>query len=171
VEVARAAVAHMRPLGGGRLLQVSSSAGQAAFAGLSLYCASKWGVEGFIESLAQEVAGFGIQTTLVQPGTIRTGFGSAGVLSPAMEAYRESPAGMMRRMSEQGYVAPGDPAKMAKAVVDSYEAAVAPPRLVLGADAYAYLNGAISRRLEEVQLYKNEETDCDEAPEADGAAG
>jgi NAD(P)-dependent dehydrogenase (short-subunit alcohol dehydrogenase family) len=171
VEVARAAVAHMRPLGGGRLLQVSSSAGQAAFAGLSLYCASKWGIEGFIESLAQEVAGFGIQTTLVQPGTIRTGFGSAGVLSPAMEAYRESPAGMMRRMAEQGYAAPGDPAKMARAIVDTCEAAVAPPRLVLGADAYGYMKEAICSRLEQIERYKNLETDCDEGPNAGGSAG
>ena len=52
VELARAAVAHMRPLGGGRLIQISSGAGQAAFPGLSLYCATKWGIEGFYESLA-----------------------------------------------------------------------------------------------------------------------
>ena len=47
IELARAAVAHMRPLGQGRLIQISSGAGQAAFAGLSLYCATKWGIEGF----------------------------------------------------------------------------------------------------------------------------
>ncbi len=62
--------ADMRPLGGGRLVQVSSGTGQAAFPGLSLYCATKWGIEGFFDSLAQEVADFGIQTTLVEPGTI-----------------------------------------------------------------------------------------------------
>jgi NAD(P)-dependent dehydrogenase (short-subunit alcohol dehydrogenase family) len=76
IELARATVAHMRPLGGGRLVQVSSGAGQAAFPGLSLYCATKWGIEGFFDSLAQEVADFGVQTTLVEPGTIRTDFGT-----------------------------------------------------------------------------------------------
>jgi NAD(P)-dependent dehydrogenase (short-subunit alcohol dehydrogenase family) len=55
IELARATVAHMRPLGGGRLVQVSSGAGQAAFPGLSLYCATNWGIEGFFDSLAQEV--------------------------------------------------------------------------------------------------------------------
>jgi len=166
IELARAAVSHMRPLGGGRLLQVSSSAGQAAFAGLSLYCATKWGIEGFLESLAQEVAPFGIQTTLVQPGTIRTGFGSSGILSPALDAYRDTPAGIMRNLATHGYQAPGDPAKMAKAIVDTFQSPTAPPRLVLGRDAYGYLRNAIAHRLEEVETYSNLETDCDDQPTA-----
>ncbi len=91
IELARAAVAHMRPLGGGRLIQISSGAGQAAFPGLSLYCATKWAIEGFYDSLAQEVAGFGLQTTLVEPGTIRTDFGASGVLSTELDAYRDGP--------------------------------------------------------------------------------
>src|SRR4029077_10246253 len=99
IELARAAVAHMRPFGGGRLIQVSSGAGQSAFPGLSLYCATKWGIEGFFESLAQEVAAFGIQTTLAEPGTIRTDFGASGVLSPELEAYSQGPVGMMRKMA------------------------------------------------------------------------
>ncbi|QOY90344.1 SDR family oxidoreductase [Paludibaculum fermentans] len=166
IELARAAVAHMRPLGGGRLLQVSSSAGQAAFAGLSLYCATKWGIEGFIESLAQEVAGFGIQTTLVEPGTIRTDFGSSGVLSPELDAYRDGPVGMMRQMATGGYLAPGDPAKMAKAIVATFEAEAAPPRLALGQDAYGYIKAALLSRLDQLEKYKVVDTDCDPAPDA-----
>ena len=81
IELARAAVAHMRPHGEGRIIQISSGAGQAGFPGLSLYCATKWGIEGFFEALSQEVAGFGIGTTIVEPGTIRTGFGSSGAVS------------------------------------------------------------------------------------------
>jgi NAD(P)-dependent dehydrogenase (short-subunit alcohol dehydrogenase family) len=54
IELARAALAHMRPLGGGLLIQISSGAGQVGFAGLSPYCATKWGIEGFYESLTQE---------------------------------------------------------------------------------------------------------------------
>ncbi|MGJ5817371.1 SDR family oxidoreductase [Paludibaculum fermentans] len=166
IELARAAVAHMRPLGGGRLLQVSSSAGQAAFAGLSLYCATKWGIEGFIESLAQEVAGFGIQTTLVEPGTIRTDFGSSGVVSPALDAYRDGPVGLMRQMATGGYLAPGDPAKMARAIVDTFEADTAPPRLSLGQDAYGYIKAALLNRLDQLEQYKVLDTDCDPEPEA-----
>uniref|UniRef100_Q021L7 Short-chain dehydrogenase/reductase SDR n=1 Tax=Solibacter usitatus (strain Ellin6076) TaxID=234267 RepID=Q021L7_SOLUE len=162
IELARAAVAHMRPLGGGRLIQVSSGAGQAGFPGLSLYCATKWGIEGFFDSLAQEVADFGIQTTLVEPGTIRTGFGSSGVLSPELEAYRDGPAGMLRKMAMQGYPAPGDPAKMAKAIVETFEADAAPTRLALGQDAYGYIKAALAGRLAQVEAHKNLATDCDD---------
>jgi NAD(P)-dependent dehydrogenase (short-subunit alcohol dehydrogenase family) len=163
IELARAAVAHMRPLGEGRLIQISSGAGQAGFAGLSLYCATKWGIEGFYEALAQEVAGFGLQTTLVEPGTIRTGFGSSGVLSPEMDAYRESPVGMLRRMATAGYAAPGDPAKMASAIVDTFEAENAPPRLALGPDVYGYIKTALTCRLEQLEAHKSitMSTDCD----------
>jgi NAD(P)-dependent dehydrogenase (short-subunit alcohol dehydrogenase family) len=164
IELARAAVAHMRPRGGGRILQISSGAGQASFAGLSLYCATKWGIEGFVESLAGEVSGFGIQTTLVEPGTIRTAFGASGVVSPELDAYREGPAGMVRRMAAHGYVAPGDPSKMAKAIVDTFEADEAPPRLALGPDAYGYIKAA--RRLEQIEACKDVtmSTDCDDVP-------
>jgi NAD(P)-dependent dehydrogenase (short-subunit alcohol dehydrogenase family) len=139
IELARAAVAHMRPLGGGRLIQISSGAGQAGFAGLSLYCATKWGIEGFFESLAQEVAEFQIQTTLVEPGTIRTEFGASGVLSPALDAYQDGQVGALRRMAKVGYAAPGDPAKMAKAIVDTFEAPHALRRLALGPDVFGYI--------------------------------
>jgi NAD(P)-dependent dehydrogenase (short-subunit alcohol dehydrogenase family) len=162
IELARATVAHMRPLGGGRLVQVSSGAGQAAFAGLSLYCATKWGIESFFDSLAQEVAGFGIQTTLVEPGTIRTDFGASGVVSPELDAYREGPVGMLRKMATGGYSAPGDPAKMAKAIVETFEAEIAPPRLALGQDVYGYIKAALTKRLNQIEAYKNLTTDCDD---------
>ncbi len=164
LELARAAVSHMRPLGWGRLIQISSGAGQAAFPGLSLYCATKWGIEGFYESLALEVAGFGLQTTLVEPGTIRTDFGASGVLSAELEAYRESPAGTLRRMAAAGYAAPGDPAKMAKAIVDTFEVEKAPPRLALGPDVYGYIQTALTSRLEQLEAHKSltMSTDCDD---------
>jgi NAD(P)-dependent dehydrogenase (short-subunit alcohol dehydrogenase family) len=166
IELARAAVAHMRPAGGGRILQISSGAGQAAFAGLSLYCATKWGVEGFFESLAQEVAGFGIEATLVEPGAIRTGFGTSGVLSPELDAYREGPVGALRQMAKAGYVAPGDPAKMAAAIVDTFDAEPAPLRLALGPDVYGYIRTALSSRLEQLEACREVtlSTDCDDAP-------
>jgi len=162
IELARAALSHMRPLGGGRLVQISSGAGQAGFPGLSLYCATKWGIEGFFDSLAQEVADFGIQTTLVEPGTIRTEFGASGVLSAELDAYREGPVGTMRRMATDGYSAPGDPSKMARAIVDTFEAEVAPPRLALGQDAYGYIKAALTSRLDQIEAHKKFSTDCDD---------
>lgn len=166
IELARAAVAHMRAAGGGRIIQISSGAGQAGFAGLSLYCATKWGIEGFFESLAPEVAEFGIETTLIEPGTIRTDFGSSGVLSPELEAYRNGQVGTLRRMATSGYPAPGDPAKMAKAIADTFEAATAPSRLALGPDVYGYIRAALTSRLEQLEAHKNVTfaTDCDDVP-------
>ena len=164
IELARAAVAHMRTSGGGRLIQISSGAGQAGFPGLSLYCATKWGIEGFFESLAPETAAFGIQATLVEPGTIRTGFGDSGVLSPPMDACREGPVGGLRKMAAEGYIAPGDPGKMAKAIVDTFNAESAPVRLALGPDVYGYIKAALTRRLEQVEAQKlvTMSTGCDD---------
>ncbi len=122
------------------------------------------GIEGFYEALSQEVAGFGIATTLVEPGTIRTGFGDSGVLSAEMDAYREGPVGTLRQMAKGGYTAPGDPVKMAKAIVDTFDAEVAPPRLALGPDVYGYIHTALTTRLAQLETFKHVtmSTDCDE---------
>jgi NAD(P)-dependent dehydrogenase (short-subunit alcohol dehydrogenase family) len=144
--VVKAALPHLRAQRGGRIVQVASAAGQLGFGGLSLYCASKWGVEGFIEAVAQEVAPFGIEATLFEPGAIRTDFGSRGTLPPANPAYRDTPAGAMRQAAEalrdagQGAsAAGGDPAKMARVIVQSVEQSPAPRRVVMGSDVYGVL--------------------------------
>jgi len=68
IQLIRAVIPHLRAQGGGRIIQISTYGGQVAFAGNSLYHATKWGIEGFVESVAQEVAGFGIGMTIVEPG-------------------------------------------------------------------------------------------------------
>ena len=70
----RAALPHLRAQGGGRIIQISSYGGQVAFPGNSMYHATKWGIEGFVESVAREVASFGIGMTIVEPGGARTEF-------------------------------------------------------------------------------------------------
>jgi len=72
IHLIRVALPHLRAQGGGRIIQISSYGGQVAFAGNSLYHATKWGIEGFVESVAQEVAPFGIGMTIVEPGGART---------------------------------------------------------------------------------------------------
>jgi NAD(P)-dependent dehydrogenase (short-subunit alcohol dehydrogenase family) len=74
IHLIRAALPHLRAQGGGRVIQISSYGGQIAYPGNSLYHASKWGIEGFVESVAQEVASFGIGMTIVEPGGTRTEF-------------------------------------------------------------------------------------------------
>lgn len=151
IHLARSAVKLLREQGGGRLIQISSSCGQVGFPGLSLYCASKWGIEGFFEALAGEVAVFGIQTTLVQPGAIRTDFGSSGVLSEPLDVYRGTPAHQFRQMLNQDSQATGDPARMAAAILRTIEQAQAPFRLVLGSDAHSMLMAGLSTRLEQIE--------------------
>ena len=69
---------------------------------------------------------------------------------------------MLRKMATGGYPAPGDPAKMAKAIVETFEAEVAPPRLALGQDVYGYIKAALTSRLDQIEAYKNLTTDCDD---------
>ena len=71
IQLIRAALPRLRAQGGGRIVQISSYGGQVAFAGNSLYHATKWGIEGFVESVAQEVAPFGIGMTIGEPGGAR----------------------------------------------------------------------------------------------------
>lgn len=153
IMVVKAALPHLRAQGGGRILQVSSGCGQLGYAGLSLYVASKWGIEGFFESLAAEVASFGIETTLFEPGAIRTDFGRTGQLPPEIAAYRDTPAGAMRQGAEYlrnagsgASMANGDPAKMARVMIDSVNISPAPRRIAMGSDIYDALLAAYRER-------------------------
>ena len=137
IHLIRAALPHLRAQGGGRIIQISSYGGQVAFAGNSLYHATKWGIEGFVESVAQEVAPFGIGMTIVEPGGARTEFryGSAQVAAP-MPEYDGNPAhAFVRMLDPEKGLAPGDPARMAARIIESVDVESAPLRMVLGSQA------------------------------------
>jgi NAD(P)-dependent dehydrogenase (short-subunit alcohol dehydrogenase family) len=137
IQLIRAALPHLRAQGGGRIIQISSYGGQVAFPGSSMYHATKWGIEGFVESVAQEVASFGIGMTLVEPGGARTEFryGSAQV-GKLMPIYDKTPAhGFMRALDPKHGLAPGDPARMAARIIESVDVEPAPLRMVLGSQA------------------------------------
>ena len=155
IHLARAALPHLRAHSGGRLLTVSSGAGHMGVPGLSLYCASKWGVEGFFESLSAEVAGFGVSVTLVEPGTMRTEFGSGAVIAEENAAYADGPVAMMRRAARAGYEAPVDPARCATMIRDSLEVVPAPLRLVLGADSYQYIASSLASRITSIEAQRD----------------
>lgn len=156
IQIIRAALPYLRSQGGGRILQISSMGGQMAMPGLSLYHASKWAIEGFFESFAQEVAPFGIQTTLVEPGGARTNFGSvSAIFAEPIEVYAGTPAGMLRKAIETNAFTPvGDPAKMARAMIACAEEEKAPPRLTLGSDAFALVQTALRERLATLESQK-----------------
>jgi NAD(P)-dependent dehydrogenase (short-subunit alcohol dehydrogenase family) len=153
IQLARAVVPYLRAQGGGRLLQLSSMGGHIAFPAFSLYHAAKWGIEGFYESLAMEVEPFGIRTTLVEPGMIRSTFYQAATRVPVSPPYRGTPADRTPIPLEQ---MPGDQAKVVAAMIESALAPDPPRRLLLGSDAYRLVQGALAARLAAVERQKDQ---------------
>jgi NAD(P)-dependent dehydrogenase (short-subunit alcohol dehydrogenase family) len=163
IQVARAAVPHLRAQGGGRILQLSSMGGHMAFPGFSLYHATKWGIEGFFEGFAPEVAPFDIRTTLIEPGMIRTSFYEAVQQAPALPQYEDNPD--LTRGDVPLEQIRGDQSKVVAAMIAVAEQQDPPRRLLLGSDAYALVTEALSERLRvaEAQKAVAHSTDIDES--------
>jgi NAD(P)-dependent dehydrogenase (short-subunit alcohol dehydrogenase family) len=172
IRLIRAALPHLRRQGGGRILQLSSVGGQAAWPGGSLYHATKWGVEGFADALAGEVAPFGIGVTIVEPGGARTNFRyGSSVLADRIEAYDGTPAAAIRRiLTERTTQGIGDPALMATAMIASVDQDPAPRRLVLGSDAYQAIDTALTTRLADLRTQR-ESAEATDAPLEDATTG
>lgn len=144
---------YLRKQGGGRIIQLSSYGGQVAYAANSMYHATKFGIEGFCESVAQEVAKYNIGVTIVEPGGARTEFryGSAHVAN-LMPEY-DHVHGFLDMLDPAKGLAPGDPAKMAARIIESAEKNPAPLRMVLGSQA---LSATIERLEARVADYKTQ---------------
>ncbi|WP_327752262.1 SDR family oxidoreductase (plasmid) [Sphingobium sp. SJ10-10] len=149
IQVVRAALPHMRAQGGGRILQISSTGGQVAIPGGSLYIASKWGIEGFMETVAQEVAVFGIGCTIVEPGSARTSFRHGGaIVAPRIPAYDISPSRRTNNaIEDKTAISLGDPSKMVDAMIASVDQNPAPLRLPLGSDCHTLIARSLAARL------------------------
>jgi NAD(P)-dependent dehydrogenase (short-subunit alcohol dehydrogenase family) len=153
IQLIRSALPHLRKQGGGRIIQISSYGGQVAFPGNSMYHATKWGIEGFVEAVAQEVASFGIGMTIIEPGGARTEFryGSAQVanLTPI---YDQTPAhSFVRMLDPKNGLAPGDPVRMATRIIESVDVNPAPLRIVLGSQALASTISTLRKRIVEFE--------------------
>lgn len=156
IQVIRAALPHLRAQGGGRVLQLSSEGGQTAYPNFSLYHTSKWAIEGFVEAVAQEVAPFNIEFTIVEPGATRTEFGASLVSPPPMAVYQNTPAGELRRSLAAGaFPVRGDAVKMAHAMINSVGRTPAPRRLTLGGNAYARIRATLADRLAALKSQKD----------------
>jgi NAD(P)-dependent dehydrogenase (short-subunit alcohol dehydrogenase family) len=156
IHVTRAFLPAMRAKNSGTLLYVSSVGGRAAFPSGSMYHAAKFGLEGFAESVSQEVAEFGIKTIIIEPGSIKTGFVANIRWTQELDAYKDGIVGKLRRQivevgEEQ---ASGDPVKMADAIYTVSQMQEPPLRTVLGGDAYAVLDAGYSRSLTALQAQK-----------------
>lgn len=145
----------MREQGGGRIIQLSSYGGQVAYPGNSLYHATKFGIEGFCESVAQEVADFGIGITIVEPGGARTEFRySSARVAPSNPIYDGTPThSFLKMLDPANGLAPGNPALMATRMIESVEKNPAPLRIVLGSQA---LKATIDRLEERIADYKTQ---------------
>jgi len=155
IQLIRAVLPHLRSQGGGRIIQMSTMGGQITSTGGSMYHASKWGIEGFTESVMGEVAPFGIGITLVEPGNVRTAFGAALTVAAPLEAYAGTPVGHVRQYIEGagGNLtgdALGDPARVAEAIIATSVQSPAPQRLVLGSDAFSAIRAALASRLSQL---------------------
>jgi len=149
IQMIRSALPFLRKQGYGRIIQISSYGGQVAFPGNSMYHATKFGIEGFCESVAEEVAPFNIGVTLVEPGGARTEFryGNAQV-AELMPEYDGNPAHNFLTMLDSSKVqAPGNPAEMAKRIIESVDITPVPLRMGLGSQALASTISTLENRL------------------------
>lgn len=155
IQLIRAVLPHLRRQGGGRIVQVSSEGGQIAYPNFSLYHATKWGIEGFIEAVAQEVASFGIDFIIAEPGPTATNFGAGLVHADPMTAYDDTPAGEVRRaLSSGSFVLKGDAGRTAAAMIAAADEAKPALRLALGSTAYNSISQALSQRLAAIQAQR-----------------
>jgi NAD(P)-dependent dehydrogenase (short-subunit alcohol dehydrogenase family) len=130
--VTQAALPFLRGQGGGHIVQVSSIGGVTAFPNIGAYHASKWALEGFSQSLAQEVADFGIRVTVIEPGGFRTDSGGSSARHatplPAYDGVREEAAELARARTESR----GDPMASARAVLKVIDSEDPPRRVFFG---------------------------------------
>jgi NAD(P)-dependent dehydrogenase (short-subunit alcohol dehydrogenase family) len=144
--VTQAAIPIMRAQGSGHIIQVSSIGGVSAFPTIGLYHASKWGLEGFSQSLAAEVAGFGIKVTIVEPGGFATDWGGASAMRaapvPAYDAARAAIAAIRSRN------VPGDPEATGAAILKVVDAANPPLRIFFGSGGLPMARAEYAQRIE-----------------------
>jgi len=140
MNVTRAVLPVMRRQRSGHIISISSSAGLVGFEFCTAYAASKFGLEGWMESLHAEVAPFGITTTLVNPGFFRTELlteQSTNYAEPSIEDYDERRAQQLAFWKAQNGKQSGDPAKLARALIVIAGHNPPPRRFIAGADAIA----------------------------------
>lgn len=156
IQLIRAVLPYLRAQGGGRIVQLSSEGGQIAYPNFSFYHATKWGVEGFVESVAQEVAPFGIDFLIVEPGPTGTNFVEGLDRAQIMACYEDTPAGEVRRAVASGaFAIKGDAARTVDAMIAAVDDVNPSLRLALGSTAYASISQALTQRLGLLEAQKD----------------
>jgi NAD(P)-dependent dehydrogenase (short-subunit alcohol dehydrogenase family) len=144
--ITQAAIPFMREQGSGHVIQVSSIGGISAFPTVGIYHASKWALEGITQSLAQEVAGFGIKVTIIEPGGYSTDWGgSSAKHATEIDAYDEVRTAAANRPSRRG--TPGDPVATRDAILTIVDAEQPPLRIFFGEAPLAIATADYESRL------------------------
>ncbi len=158
MNVTRAVLPVMRKQRSGHVITISSSAGFAGFEYGTAYAASKFGVDGWMESLAPEVEPFGIHTTIVNPGFFRTELltqESTNYAEPSIEDYAERNAAQREFWESQNGQQSGDPAKLAQALLTIAVEEQPPRRFIAGADAIAQAEQQVAQFREEIDALRD----------------
>jgi NAD(P)-dependent dehydrogenase (short-subunit alcohol dehydrogenase family) len=158
MNVTRAVLPVMRKQRWGHIISISSGAGISGFEFNAAYAASKFGLEGWMESLQPEVSPFGINTTIVNPGMFRTELltkESAAYAEPSIEDYSGR-----REMNQDGYIAQngkqaGNPAKLAEALIMLTNEEQPPLRFIAGADAVGIAEQKIADLQAQINAYRD----------------
>jgi len=168
VALTKAVLPHMRERGSGAIVQMSSQGGQVTFPGYGAYCAAKYALEGMSEALADEVGPLGIRVLIVEPGAFRTGLlGASMHRSPEIPAYAGTAGATRAGATAMDGTQPGDPGKLAAAILAALDAPDAPLHLALGADAVEAIRAAQDRRRADLEAW--EEVSRDTALDEVGA--
>jgi NAD(P)-dependent dehydrogenase (short-subunit alcohol dehydrogenase family) len=158
MNVTRAVLPIMRVQRSGHVVTISSSAGFAGFEYGTAYAASKFGVEGWMESLAPEVEPFGIHTTIVNPGFFRTELltnESTNYATASIEDYAQRNAAQREFWGSQNGRQSGDPAKLAQALLTLAQQDQPPRRFIAGGDAIAQAEQQVAQFQAEIDAYRD----------------
>jgi NAD(P)-dependent dehydrogenase (short-subunit alcohol dehydrogenase family) len=146
--VTQAALPYLRAQGSGQIIQVSSIGGISAFPMAGIYHASKWGLKGFSQALAQEVADFGIRVTLIEPGGFATDWAGRSAKHSAQLSDYDDIREKAQQWRAQRSATPGDPHASAAAILRVADADEPPLRVFLGAAPLEIAEKDYASRLE-----------------------
>jgi NAD(P)-dependent dehydrogenase (short-subunit alcohol dehydrogenase family) len=157
MNVTRAFLPVMRRQRSGKIISISSSGGLTGFEYCTAYCASKFGLEGWMEALQAEVEPFGIHTMTVNPGFFRTGLlteESTSYAKTTIEDYKERNAQQHEFWRSQNGKQSGDPAKLAQALLKLAGQNELPRRFIAGADAVGTAEQKIALLQKQIDAYR-----------------
>lgn len=165
IEITRAVLPYMREKRSGHILQISSMGGRVGSGGVSIYQAAKFGLSGFSEGLALEIADFGIKVICIEPGGFRTDWaGDSMSYATEIEGY-EMVNKRIQLFKNKGFSPMGDPEKAAKVIIDVVNDPEPPLHLLLGSEAVAIVKYSEASKLRELEKWEevSRSTDSDDA--------